>query len=51
MMPEQNPRGVWTYPHGRGRLMAVFIANEGDYQGRVLSAYFRDASQLVQWGC
>jgi hypothetical protein len=28
----------------------VFVANEGPYQGRVLSAIVPDASQIAQWG-
>jgi YD repeat-containing protein len=33
-----------------GRDVVVFVAKEGLYQGRVLSAVVPDANQLVQWG-
>lgn len=34
----------------RGRQVVVFVAKEGPYQGRVLSAVVPDASQMAQWG-
>ncbi|MBK8236406.1 MAG: RHS repeat-associated core domain-containing protein [Deltaproteobacteria bacterium] len=33
-----------------GRRVVVFVAKEGPYQGRVLSAVVPDASQIAQWG-
>jgi RHS repeat-associated protein len=33
-----------------GRQVVVFVAKEGPYQGRVLSAIVPDASQIAQWG-
>ena len=33
-----------------GRNVVVFVAKEGAYQGRVLSAIVPDAAQMAQWG-
>lgn len=33
-----------------GRQVVVFVAKDGPYQGRVLSAIVPDASQIAQWG-
>ncbi len=33
-----------------GRQVVVFVAKEGPYQGRILSAVVPDASQPAQWG-
>jgi RHS repeat-associated protein len=33
-----------------GRQVVVFVAKEGPYQGRVISAVVPDASQVAQWG-
>src|SRR5688572_911760 len=33
-----------------GRQVVVFVAKEGAYQGRVLSAIIPDAAQIAQWG-
>ncbi len=33
-----------------GRTVVVFVAKEGPYQGRVLSAVAPDASKMAQWG-
>lgn len=33
-----------------GRQVAVFVAKEGPYQGRVISAVVPDANQVAQWG-
>jgi hypothetical protein len=33
-----------------GQQVVVFVAKEGPYQGRVLSAVVPDAGQMAQWG-
>lgn len=33
-----------------GRQVVVFVAKEGPYQGRELSAIVPDAAQIAQWG-
>ncbi len=33
-----------------GRQVVVFVAKEGPYQGRVISAVVPDANQVAQWG-
>lgn len=33
-----------------GRQVVVFVAKEGPYQGKVLSAVVPDAGQITQWG-
>ena len=33
-----------------GQQVVVFVAKEGPYQGRILSAIVPDASQVAQWG-
>lgn len=33
-----------------GKHVFVFVAKEGPYQGRVLSAIVPDATQMAQWG-
>jgi hypothetical protein len=34
----------------RGRQVVVFVAKEGPFQGRVLSAVIPDSDQMLQWG-
>jgi hypothetical protein len=33
-----------------GKRIVVFVAKEGPYQGKVLSAVVPDAGQVAQWG-
>jgi hypothetical protein len=33
-----------------GKQVVVFVAKQGPYQGRVLSAVVPDANQMTQWG-
>jgi len=33
-----------------GKQVVIFVAKEGPYQGRVLSAVVPDAGQVAQWG-
>jgi hypothetical protein len=33
-----------------GKQVVVFVAKEGPYQGKVLSAVVPDAGQITQWG-
>jgi hypothetical protein len=33
-----------------GHQVVIFVAKEGPYQGRVLSALVPDAGQMVKWG-
>ena len=33
-----------------GKRVVVFVAKEGPYQGRVISAVVPDAKQVAQWG-
>jgi hypothetical protein len=46
----EAPRFPMRVSNVNARMIVVFVAKEGPYQGRVLSAIVPDAAQTAQWG-